>query len=65
MSASGAAKLKGFLVGPTELAVLEREVLSYPPEEQAERMKALLRRERLQAEEEARLRVESLLRDPR
>ena len=61
MSANGAAKLKGYLVGPSTTAVLEREVLSHPPEEQSARMKALLRRERLSAEEAARQRLEALL----
>ncbi len=67
MSAQGAGakarELKGYLVGPTTQAVLEREVMSYPPEEQSVRMKAFLRRERVEAEEASRQHVEALLRE--
>ena len=60
MSGNGTAK-KGYLIGETEAAVLEREVFAYPSDEQPRRFRELVHKDRLEAEEQARKRVEALL----
>ena len=54
-------KYKGCLRGPAPHVVLQREVWSYPPEEQAERLAAFAHKQRLETEEDARRWLDGLI----